>query len=57
MRILASEGKPMDFPTLSDLTGWSLLSLRNLINPMVASGKIRRSKPFGKKGRVMVESV
>ena len=57
MKILRAAGKPMDYATLSELTGWSLFSLRNMISPLVADGQIMRSRSYGKNGRAMVEAI
>lgn len=52
VQILRNHGQPMDYSTLSDLTGWTLFSLRNLINTLVDEGKVLRSKSAK---RAMVE--
>lgn len=57
MKILRVTGKPMDYATLSEQTGWSLFTLRNLINTLVDNGQVMRSLTTGRNAKAMVEAI
>lgn len=58
VKILRAHGKPMDYATLGELTGWTLFSLRNLLNTLVKDGQVMRSMSSKSNGgRALVEWV
>lgn len=57
LKILRVTGKPMDYATLSDQTGWTLHSLRNLINTLVSEGNVMRSMTSGRDAKALVEAI
>jgi hypothetical protein len=57
MKILRVTGKPMDYATLSELTGWTFFSLRNLINTLEKDGQVLRSKTYGRDSKSLVEAI
>lgn len=56
LKILRKAGEPMNYAALSALTGWPLFSLRNLINPMVADGRVIRLPPVSRTARALVRA-
>ena len=57
LKILRVTGKPMDYATLSEQTGWTLFSLRNLINTLVDNGQVMRTMTTGRNAKAMVEAI